>query len=175
VLRRGLAVLGRTFPQPDGYSPIEVGTVALGLLLVFAAAMQTLYGMVRPLCPPWGRIAALLAMWGGTSLLYYSAVFPFMAHAVGFALVVWIVAAARRLDDPSGDNRRLALLGGLLGVLFLVRPQQVTLAVFLLPYLVPPPSPADWRCCSAPWPNAPDGARLWRRSRPCASPGPTLF
>lgn len=136
LARRVAEVLGVVRAAPAGYSDVELWTVAVGLIAVFAAGLATLY---RLLADEWGDGAAAVAVagaWAGTSLFYYSAVFPFMAHALSFVLLVAIMALARGLDAVDDLNRRLVLLGASLGALFLVRPQQAVIAVFLCPVVV---------------------------------------
>ena len=71
--------------------------------------------------------AALLgvaAAWTGTSLFYYSTVFPFMAHGVAFALLVALLRVVHDIDRRGATSRRLAVAGILIAGLWLVRPQQ---------------------------------------------------
>src|SRR5262249_46646647 len=83
---------------------------------------------------PWAALA-LLGAWLGTSLFYYSSVFPFMAHAVGFSLAVATVSLADAV--LAGRPRLLLPLGVALGALYLVRPQQLTIALPLALLLAP--------------------------------------
>jgi hypothetical protein len=130
ALRGALAAAGSTSPRPPGYSRVEIWTVNVGLLLVIAFGAQVLCDLLRPHVPaPW-RELSLAAAFLGTSLFYYASVFPFMTHAVGFALVVWTVRISQSV--ANGDHRLLPLLGFALGALFLVRPQQLALALPLL-------------------------------------------
>ncbi len=133
MVRRIAEAAGFRSSAPPGYSAIELWSVALGLTLAFAAGFAALY---RLLAEEYGPTAALLGAvgaWGGTSLLYYSAVFPFMAHPVSFALLVAVMRLAKGLASGERLNARLTLLGLCLGAIFLVRPQQVCIAVFLIP------------------------------------------
>jgi hypothetical protein len=135
AVRRGACALGLCSSRPPGYSDLEIWSVALGLLAVFSVAMQLLYDIVRPHVPaPW-RELALLGAWLGTSLFYYSSVFPFSAHAIAFSLVVCAVSIATSIG--SARLHRLALLGFALGLLYLVRPQQLTIVLPLALMLAP--------------------------------------
>jgi hypothetical protein len=125
------AAAGSAQPRPPGYSDAEIATVGGGLLLAFAAGVWSLLRLLGRVVPPAWAVVAFAAAWAGTSLLYYSAVFPFMAHAVGFALVVWAVYVADGIGEGE-TNRRLAALGVYGGLLFLVRPQQVFLGLVLV-------------------------------------------
>ena len=136
-LAAGAALRQAATPQAAavGFSRLEIGCVAVGLLLVFAAGMQSFARLVEVVVPrPWCE-AAVLTAWAGTSLLYYSAVFPFMAHAAAFALIAWCLRLARLVAAGAHPTRDLALLGAVLGLLFLTRPQQVLLGLSLAAYL----------------------------------------
>jgi hypothetical protein len=134
-IRHCLVMGGIRYPEPCGYSPIEIWTVAVSLLAIFAIGMQVLNTLLNPyILSPWKEIA-ILAAWFGTSLFYYSSIFPFMTHAVAFTLVVWIIYISRNLvDNNTPNNRELILLGIGLACLFLVRPQQILLALILVPF-----------------------------------------
>jgi hypothetical protein len=130
-----VALFGYAIPGAPGYSDLEIWIVALGLLAIVAVAAGALHRLIEPLVgEPWALIA-VLASWLGTSLFYYSAVFPFMAHALGFAVVVGIVTAANKVRLSHRTNMALLSIGGLSGLLFLVRPQLMTLAILLPPFL----------------------------------------
>lgn len=136
LLRRLVEAAGGDVPGVAGYSAIELWSVAVGLQVLFAVGLTVLY---RVVADEYGRPAAALGVlgcWLGTSLFYYSALFPFMAHAASFALLALLLHATRGLTTEGPTNRRLAWLGLLLGSLFLVRPQQVCVAFFLLPIVV---------------------------------------
>src|SRR5262249_49104048 len=73
-----------------GFSSVEIGTVAVWLLALFSLGMHQLYELLAGRATPTWRALAVTAAWLGTSLFYYSAVYPFMAHALAFTLVVCI-------------------------------------------------------------------------------------
>ena len=131
-VRRGLTALGIESSRPPGYSDVEIWAVALGLLAIFAIGILLLDEILRPYVPSPGREVALAAAWWGTSLLYYSSVFPFMAHNVGFALVVWTVSLGQAIGAGTRRPRAVWLLGFALACLYLVRPQQITIALPLV-------------------------------------------
>jgi hypothetical protein len=81
-------------------------------------------------------MVGVIGGWMGTSLFYYSSVFTFMAHPMSFALLAGVLALSRKLWDDGATHRTLVLLGLCLAALFLVRPQQTVVGVFLLPLLV---------------------------------------
>jgi hypothetical protein len=135
--RRGLAALTVASSRPPGYGAVEIWAVALGLLALVAIGLQLLHDIVRAHVPsPWCEVAVVVAWWG-TSLLYYSAVFPFMTHAAAFTLVVWSVWIAWRVGSGLRSPRLLWLLGLAVGALYLVRQQQIVVAVPLLLVLAP--------------------------------------
>jgi hypothetical protein len=136
VLRALAEARGKHFAQPPGYAPLEINTVAVGLLAFFSVGMQCLANLLSRLAPAYWIGLSLLGAWLGTSLFYYSAVFPFMAHAVGFTVVVWLLVMADELPGSPKPNQALLAMGLATAVLFLIRPQQVLLAVFLLPRLL---------------------------------------
>jgi hypothetical protein len=121
-----------------GFSVIEIATVAIGLLLYTVCSLVLLRQMLRMLYSgPWTDLA-VVATWMGTSLFYYSAVFPFMAHATEFSLVVvslWLALRIRAapIIGSAGWNSLAAALTALV----LVRPQQAVLAGVLTPSMWP--------------------------------------
>ena len=127
----GVEVTGR-----PGYSQLELWTVAVGLVLLFAAGLTELYRLLADEFDPTAAAVGVVGGWAGTSLFFYSAVFPYMSHAVSFALLVAVMRTARDLACGAPANRGVALLGLTLGALFLVRPQQVVIVAFLLPTLL---------------------------------------
>lgn len=131
-VRQAVTAVGAAPRGAPGYSTLELWIVALGLLALHSYGLSELFAF---LSKEFGaRIASfgLVGAWAGTSLFYYSAVFPFMAHGCAFTLLTLTL----RASDPArtiGTNRRLATLGILVASLFLVRPQQLLIGLFLLP------------------------------------------
>jgi len=135
--RRTLAAVGFISARPLGYGDVEIWAVALGLLLIFAVGCRLLCVILHPHVPsPW-RELAIIAAWSGTSLLFYSAIFPFMAHAVAFTLVVWTVYVAESVRTGARPVRALSSVGVGLALLYLVRPQELLIGVPLLLLLAP--------------------------------------
>lgn len=136
-VRRALAAGGITSARPPGYGDVEIWAVALGLLATCAVGCHLLCVILRPYVPsPW-RELAIIAAWSGTSLMYYAAVFPFMAHAVGFTLVVWTVYVAESVRTGTRPVRSLWGVGVGLALLYLLRPQEVLIGLPLLLLLRP--------------------------------------
>lgn len=136
-LRRLAVPLGYHPAEAPGYSALEINTVAVWLLALFSFGMHRLYGLLAGRATAAWRALALAAAWAGTSLLYYSAVFPFMAHAQAFVLIVCVAGLAKELPAAGPVNRAVALMGLLTVLLFLVRPQQVLFTALLTPVLLP--------------------------------------
>ena len=88
-------------------------------------------------CPRRGARSPSLAAWWGTSLLYYSAVFPFMAHAAGIhpGRVCRLDRLARRQRTAQPALVVAPRVGP--GALYLVRQQQIVVALPLLIVLAP--------------------------------------
>jgi hypothetical protein len=135
VLRALLAAAGARVDGPPGYSSLEIWSVALGLVLVFSLGLGALLTLLSAEYETWICLVAAGAAWLGTSLFYYSSIFPFMAHAMGFVLQVFLLQLIRPMRDAAHVNRSLALVGVILASLFLVRPQQMTVSLFVLPWI----------------------------------------
>ncbi|GAK53113.1 hypothetical protein GobsU_01517 [Candidatus Moduliflexus flocculans] len=135
-VRLTVETIGISVSGAIGYSWIELWCVAIGLLVIFAAGVQTLYGL---LIQEYDRLAAILGIigcWVGTSLFYYSAVFPFMTHAVSFVALTLLLKVIRDISNTKTVNSSFALLGAGLAGVFLIRPQQFLISLFLLPVFV---------------------------------------
>jgi hypothetical protein len=122
-------------PAASGYSTMEIWFVALGLVVIFAFGLAQLYVLLAESFGRWAAALGLLGCWTGTSLFYYSAVFPFMTHACSFTLLALAMRFTRDLLSGSSPNRTLALLGGCIAAIFLLRPQQVIIVLFLSPLI----------------------------------------
>jgi hypothetical protein len=138
-------VLSDVFRRPEdgqnvsGYRDIQIATVAAGLLLCVALGCGVLYQLLERAYGSMSAVIGIVAAWLGTSLFYYSAVFPFMAHGMAFALVcliLWQISGMRA--RPEAGWRDLCLLSATFGLLFLVRPQQILLLPIALPAMVAP-------------------------------------
>ncbi len=108
--------LGRVFQASAGFS--GVAAAGLGAWLSFRAAAT----LVSARAAIW----ATLAVWLGSSSVYYSVISPTYSHAVSMLAVsafwlAWIVSRERH------DLGRYALVGGLAGVAALMRWQDVVL------------------------------------------------
>jgi hypothetical protein len=127
---------GAVSAEAPGYGPWEIATTAVGLLLVTVAGLVLLQQLAaRILDERWATFATLAA-WFGTSLYYYSGVFPFMAHGVAFTLVVLAITLSLRLVERSENTlAHFVSLAAVLGFLFLVRYQQILIVIVLAPWI----------------------------------------
>ena len=136
AVRRAAEAMGFEVAGPPGYSVIEVWSVAVGMLLIVVAGLTLAYACAAETCGRWPAAIGVLSCWMGTSLFYYTVVQPFMAHSVSFAILVILMAVTRPLFRAGAVNWQIFLLGAILAVTLLVRPQQVLIGVFLIPVLL---------------------------------------
>jgi hypothetical protein len=127
---------GIRFGVAPGFTPVEIWTVAVGLVAGFSVGLAGLYKLLAERFGGTAALLGVLSAWWGTSLFYYSSLFPFMAHAVSFALLAAMMILTDRLGRGQRPNRALVLLGTVVGMLFLVRPQQAVVALFIVPVFV---------------------------------------
>jgi hypothetical protein len=128
--------------RSKGWYASAVLTVATGLFLVSAVGLLVLYRKLRSAYEPAPAAFGVACCWFGTSLFYYSAVNPFLAHGAAFTLVV---LAVWQSDEVYSKKCCLwwhgALIGLTFGLLFLVRPQQILLLPIVVFFLLS----AGWR------------------------------
>jgi hypothetical protein len=124
---------------PPGYSPLAILFVGLGLLFYTVVGLALLHLLLQRFYPFWPATLGVLAAWLGTSMFYYSAIFPYMAHGTAFAVVVavlWQVEKLRAATEPWLGQ--MMLLAATYGLLFLVRPQQILLLPITAPFMIRP-------------------------------------
>jgi hypothetical protein len=133
----GVDALGRAM----GLWPAPADPIALGLTAPYvravllasfiwgSAGLLVVHGMLRREFDRAPALSASLLLLGATSLFWYLVYEPGMTHAVSFGFVAFFVAAASRVDPLTASPRQLALVGTLLGLAFITRPQE---AVFVL-------------------------------------------
>jgi hypothetical protein len=123
--------------RASGYTDVSIGLVAAGLLLYTVVGLALLYGLLERHYGSVPAAVGVLGTWLGTSLFYYSAVFPFMAHGTAFALTVLVLWQIARLRDRSEATwLELSLLSATFGLLFLVRPQEILLLPVTFPTFI---------------------------------------
>ena len=128
--------------RAKGWYASVVLTVAVGLFLVCATGLLVLYAQLKSLYGILPAALGIVCCWFGTSLFYYTAVNPFLAHGVAFALVVLAVWQSEQLYSKTRSLWwQAGLLGLTFGLLFLVRPQQILLLPIIVFFLLR----TDWR------------------------------
>jgi len=137
--RLTLHACGVRFSDPPGLSEFEIGCVALGLFSLTFIALMRLGALCFGEYPsPARTVLAVLGAYFGTTLYFYSAAFPFMSHGLGFAASVFWIAELKSLPERRGFNLAYIRLGFLAALIFLIRPQQILLPLFSLPFLWKP-------------------------------------
>lgn len=125
------AMAGRA---PDTFGTIPVTFYALGCVLLACLGLMWTVRICRTVADRGPALVAALAAALGGPLVFYTFFHPTMAHAVSFGLT-----AAWTLTWLQGwvDGRpRWALLGALLGLLVVVRYQNVVFGVLLLALVI---------------------------------------
>lgn len=134
---RGIAALcGLSSAAPPGFSWFEMLFVGLCLVAIFAGSLTLVCTMVADEFGVGAALVGVAAAWFGTSLFYYSSLFPFMAHATSFAALAVVMWATRALRAPGSINGLLVIFGMAVGAELLIRPQQVVVAVASLPVVL---------------------------------------
>jgi hypothetical protein len=111
-------------PAPDGYSRALQATTAVSGIAAATLGAWLSFLVARDLYGPLVALWATLAVWLGSSAIYYSLVSPTYSHPVSMlatSLVVFLWWRTRE-DDSI---RRFALVGAAVGAAALVRPQDV--------------------------------------------------
>jgi hypothetical protein len=135
-----LALPGVIREAPDGYSQPYRTAMAVSTLLYLALALLCLRRVLRRYFDEYITGCSLLGLVLGTNLFYYAVHENMMSHAYSFflfSLVMWLGQEWRLKGRPL----LLAVLLGLSGLVFLVRP--TNLLVFVLPLLWGIRTPAD--------------------------------
>ena len=122
-----LHLLGLT-ATPDGYARVFQASAGFSGILAATLGAWLSFLLARALFGATVALWATLAVWLGSSAIYYSLVSPTYSHACSMlatsaALYVWWRSRSER------SPRRYALVGALVGCAALIRPQDV---VFLM-------------------------------------------
>ncbi|MCB9170143.1 MAG: hypothetical protein H6594_07325 [Flavobacteriales bacterium] len=121
-----------TAGDADGYAKpyvIAINIAAVAYVLLGLWAIDAL--MRRENIPGTWRSMVAVTLVLGTPMVYYAVVAPGMSHAYSFGLCAFFLLTVMRWIDEPGPWRML-LLGGLLGLIMLVRPVNA-LIVLLVP------------------------------------------
>jgi len=117
--------------------PVGIGLtlpyVRAALVSSFALGASGLLLVHRYLRSEFGRGIALttsLLVFGATPLVWYMVYEPSMTHAASFGFVAIFVAMAMRWTTPAITARQSIMLGALLGLAFIARPQEAVFALF---------------------------------------------
>lgn len=94
-----------------------------------AAGLVALHFRLRHEFAPGVAVLTSLLVFGATSLFWYMVYEPAMTHAASFGLVTLFVVLADRWV-PGASTRRAVLLGALIGLAFLTRPQEAVFALY---------------------------------------------
>jgi hypothetical protein len=114
---------------PDGYSlPYQFAT-ALGQLSLALLGAYLTFLFLNTKFKTSTAFSSVMLVWFGTSLFYYSAIFPFMSHAAGF----FCLAALCYLLNNKVSTARAVVIGAVAGLGLVVRPTNIVLYLFLLP------------------------------------------
>ncbi|MFQ5672336.1 MAG: tetratricopeptide repeat protein [Nitrospinales bacterium] len=115
----------------DGYSPPYYLATALASQTYLFAGLLFLFNIVRERFRPFIAWTAVMAIWLGSPLIYYTFIRQRMAHTAEFflaAVFLWFWLKER----TSEDNYKHAIMGGILGFLCMVRLLDVAfLALYL--------------------------------------------
>lgn len=115
-----------------GYSDIHLGVVAISLVALETYCSFLLAQFLKNFVSIRIALASVVLIWFGTSLLYYGAIFPFMSHGIGFALLSALLYFLKKVEPER--SQKLAIISGLLaGLLAIIRPTNV---VLFIPYAV---------------------------------------
>ena len=113
------------FPRDGTSLPYNAAAVAASALCGLALLLAG-YAVARSFCPIWAATTATIAIWFGSSLMWYSTREALMAHAVSAAVCGFVVLAAMRKDFLAA--------GVAAGLAFAIRPQNATFVI--VPFLI---------------------------------------
>jgi hypothetical protein len=137
-----------------GWWPAPADPIAVGLttpyiraalissFAVGAAGLVVVHAMLRREFERSAALAATILILGGTSLFWYLVYEPSMTHAASFGFVALFVAAAARCDARVASPKQLAVVGLLLGLAFITRPQEAVFALLPAIFVLALPAPA---------------------------------
>jgi len=126
--------LGGLWPMPDDPTSLGLGlpyvrAVLLTSSAVGAAGLVALHFRLRREFAPGVAVLASLLIFGATSLFWYMVYEPTMTHAASFGLVALFIVLADRWV-PGTSSRKALILGALIGLAFLTRPQEAVFALY---------------------------------------------
>ncbi len=113
------------FPRDGTSLPYNAAAVAASALCGLAVLLAG-YTVARSFCLPWAATTATIAIWFGSSLMWYSTREALMAHAVSAAACAFVVLASMRKDFLAA--------GVAAGLAFAIRPQNATFMI--VPFVI---------------------------------------
>ncbi|MEM6507275.1 MAG: hypothetical protein AAF711_17690 [Planctomycetota bacterium] len=119
--------------ETDGYSRPYEFAVTLWYVLLVAIACGILGSAIAPWTGPRSAWFAVLAMFLGTNVLYYTSVLPMMNHGPSFvvmSVLTWLALRLYREPDRVWMWRAVAVA---VFLLVLVRPTDAVMMIILLP------------------------------------------
>lgn len=120
--------LGISGAVADGYSWPYVWGVGLFQVLFASASAFLLWRVLSRSLGPHPALIAVLLGWFGSNVFYYTAIQPFSPHAFGFSLV----ACLWYLLERDREDRSWSSIGFVCGILFVLRPTNLLMALCLL-------------------------------------------
>jgi hypothetical protein len=149
----GHGVALATGAAADGWSPpyfVAIWTYHLALAVVgLWCALRVVGRFARPSL----AVAAVLALWVASPLIYYQTARVGMAHGLLFTLVAAVFDQALKLRDGDRATWRWGLVGGVCGLMILVRATAVLYAFFpcvvLIARLRSEREPSRWKMALA--------------------------
>ena len=124
-LVRGFVPSLQRFPRDGASLPYNAGAVSASAMCGLVALLAG-YAVARQFFAIWPSTIATIAIWFGSSLMWYSTREALMAHAVSAAVCALIVLASMRKDFLAA--------GVAAGLAFAIRPQNATFII--VPFLI---------------------------------------
>jgi len=130
LLSQALSLFGIPVPL-HGYSYIYEAGVCLGSIFYGIAGVLLLYQVCRHYFDPMVSLLAVVGFWFSSSLLYYMLVEPSMSHSLSFFASALFLFQYMRMQVT---RRWFAwvLLGGSIGIVTLIRPQESLFALLTI-------------------------------------------
>lgn len=141
-----------TAPSDPAGLGLTLPYVRAALVSSFAIAVIGLLAIHRRLrreFPAGAATASTLLVFLATPLVWYMVYEPAMTHAASFGFAALFVVAADRWTAVDMPARRSLLLGALLGLAFMTRPQEALFALFPATLLLYAPGPLGARLRAA--------------------------
>jgi hypothetical protein len=138
----GVVAAFDTMWQLLGWSPAPADRISRGLTLPYvraallssfwiaAAGLFVIHARLRREFAPAVALCATAMLFAATPLVWYVVYEPSMTHAASFGFAAIFVVTAASLTSVAMSVPSSVLLGALLGLAFITRPQEALLAIF---------------------------------------------